>query len=72
MPTLLLRSVAPLQAWDTQSNFSTRTTGREPTKSGIIGLICAALGIPRSEPVDDLAMLKTMGQIRQRIGQGSV
>ncbi len=58
MPTLLLRSVAPLQAWDTQSNFSIRTTGREPTKSGIIGLLCAALGRPRIEPVNDLAELK--------------
>ena len=58
MPTLLLRCAAPLQAWDTQSNFSIRTTGREPTKSGVIGLLCAALGRPRSESVDDLAALK--------------
>jgi len=58
MPTLLLRCVAPLQAWDTQSNFNVRTTGREPSKSGIIGLLCAALGRPRSEPVDDLAALR--------------
>lgn len=58
MPTLLLRCIAPLQAWDTQSNFGVRTTGREPSKSGIIGLLCAALGRPRDEPVDDLAALK--------------
>ena len=58
MPTLLLRCVAPLQAWDTQSNFGVRTTGREPSKSGIIGLLCAALGRPRTEPVADLAALK--------------
>lgn len=58
MPTLLLRCVAPLQAWDTQSNFGVRTTGREPSKSGIIGLLCAALGRPRDEPVDDLAALR--------------
>ncbi|MFQ5421285.1 MAG: type I-E CRISPR-associated protein Cas5/CasD, partial [Anaerolineae bacterium] len=58
MPTLLLRCVAPLQAWDTQSNFGVRTTGREPSKSGIIGLLCAALGRPRAEPVADLAALK--------------
>lgn len=54
MPTLLLRCAAPLQAWDTQSNFGVRTTGREPTKSGIIGLLCAALGRSRTEPIDDL------------------
>ncbi len=58
MPTLLLRCVAPLQAWDTQSNFNVRTTGREPTKSGIIGLLCAALGRPRRAPVEDLAALR--------------
>jgi CRISPR system Cascade subunit CasD len=58
MATLLLRCVAPLQAWDTQSRFGVRTTGREPSKSGIVGLLCAALGRPRWEPVDDLAVLK--------------
>ena len=58
MPTLLLQCVAPLQAWDTQSNFGVRTTGREPSKSGIIGLLCAALGRSREEPVDDLAALR--------------
>ena len=57
MPTLLLRCVAPLQAWDTQSRFGVRTTGREPSKSGIVGLLCAALGRPRWEPVADLAAL---------------
>jgi CRISPR system Cascade subunit CasD len=60
MPTLLLRCAAPLQAWDTQSNFGVRTTGREPSKSGVVGLLCAALGRSRTEPVDDLAAL-TMG-----------
>ncbi len=57
MATLLLRCVAPLQAWDTQSRFGVRTTGREPSKSGIVGLLCAALGRPRWEPVTDLAGL---------------
>lgn len=58
MPTLLLQCVAPLQSWDTQSRFGVRTTGREPSKSGIVGLLCAALGRPRTEPVDDLAALR--------------
>ncbi|VAW35188.1 hypothetical protein MNBD_CHLOROFLEXI01-3203, partial [hydrothermal vent metagenome] len=58
MPTLLLRCVAPLQSWDTQSNFGVRTSGREPSKSGIVGLLCAALGRPRTEPVADLAALQ--------------
>ena len=37
MATLLLRLAAPLQAWGADSKFETRKTGREPTKSGVIG-----------------------------------
>ena len=48
MATLLLRLSAPMQSWGTQSNFTHRDTRREPSKSGIVGLLCAALGIPRS------------------------
>lgn len=58
MPTLLLRCVAPLQAWGTQSHFSVRDTGREPSKSGIVGLLCAALGRPRTADVTDLVHLR--------------
>lgn len=56
--TLLLRLSGPMQSWGTQSRFSHRDTGREPSKSGVVGLLCAALGRPRSEPVDDLAALR--------------
>lgn len=56
--TLLLRLVGPMQAWGTQSRFTHRDTGREPSKSGVAGLICAALGRTRDQSVDDLAALK--------------
>ena len=49
MATLLLRLAAPLQAWGADSKFETRKTGREPTKSGVIGLLAAALGLRRDE-----------------------
>ena len=49
MATLLLRLAAPLQAWGADSKFETRKTGREPTKSGVIGLLAAALGVRRDE-----------------------
>lgn len=49
MATLLLRLCAPMQAWGTQSHFTHRETGREPSKSGVIGLLCAALGISRND-----------------------
>src|SRR5688572_6451376 len=58
MATLLLQCVAPLQSWGTQSEYIVRDTGREPSKSGIIGLLCAALGRERTVPMADLAALK--------------
>ena len=58
MAVLLLRLVAPMQSWGTQSYFIYRDTGLEPSKSGIIGLLCAALGRGRTEPVNDLAALR--------------
>jgi CRISPR system Cascade subunit CasD len=58
MSVLLLRLAGPMQSWGVQSQFSVRDTGLEPSKSGVIGLLCAALGRPRHEPVADLAALK--------------
>ena len=47
--TLLLRLKAPMQSWGMTSRFSIRDTAKEPSKSGVIGLLCAALGISRDE-----------------------
>ncbi|MBR1392305.1 MAG: type I-E CRISPR-associated protein Cas5/CasD [Ruminococcus sp.] len=60
MATLLLRLAAPLQAWGSGSKFNIRTTEREPTKSGVIGMIAAAMGIQRedSEGLAPLTALK--------------
>jgi len=49
MKTLLLRLQGPMQSWGTSSRFTERDTGLEPSKSGVIGLLCAALGKPRAE-----------------------
>ena len=49
MATLLLRLAAPLQSWGADSKFETRKTNREPTKSGVIGLLAAALGLRRDD-----------------------
>lgn len=57
MSTLLLRLAGPMQSWGTQSRFSIRDGATEPSKSGVVGLLCAALGRPRTQPVDDLAAL---------------
>lgn len=58
MPTLLLRLQGPLQSWGTTSRFDERDTQLEPSKSGVLGLLCAALGRERQQPVDDLAALR--------------
>jgi CRISPR system Cascade subunit CasD len=58
MATLLLRLQGPMQSWGTTSRFDERDTQLEPSKSGVLGLVCAALGRDRKEPVDDLAALR--------------
>lgn len=38
-----------MQSWGTRSRFDERDTDLEPSKSGVIGLLCAALGVPRDD-----------------------
>lgn len=65
MGTLLLRLAAPLQSWGEDSKFETRRTRKEPTKSGVIGLLAAALGRRRDEPLDDLKSLRFAVRVDQ-------
>ena len=58
MSTLLLRLAAPLQAWGTDSKFEVRRTNREPSKSGVIGLLAAALGLRRDADLSRLSALR--------------
>jgi CRISPR system Cascade subunit CasD len=58
MSVLLLRLAGPMQSWGTRSRFSNRDTGLEPSRSGVIGLLCAALGRPREQPLNDFLPLK--------------
>ena len=58
MSVLLLRLIAPMQSWGVQSRFEVRDTAREPSKSAVIGLICAALGKPRQSDLTDLTSLR--------------
>jgi len=46
-----------MQAWGTQSRYSVRDTGLEPSKSGVLGILAAALGRGRMESIEDLAKL---------------
>ncbi len=61
MATLLLRLAAPLQSWGCGSKFNIRNTEREPTKSGVIGMIAAAMGIQRN---DDPKKLEPLSKLR--------
>ncbi len=54
MKTLLLRLAAPLQSWGVSSGFETRTTEQLPSKSGVVGLLAAALGRGRDADLSDL------------------
>ncbi|MGM9961156.1 MAG: type I-E CRISPR-associated protein Cas5/CasD [Allobaculum sp.] len=68
MYTLLLRLAAPMQSWGTDSLYENRRTERIPTKSGIIGLIAAALGLHRS---DDISFLRDL-EIGVRVDQAGI
>jgi CRISPR system Cascade subunit CasD len=59
-PYLLLWLEAPLQSWGHDSKFGRRDTLNFPTKSGILGLICSALGAggEQTELLADFAPLK--------------
>jgi len=40
-----------MQSWGFRSRFDYRDTSLEPTRSGVIGLICAAMGVARGEDI---------------------
>ncbi|MEU5160141.1 type I-E CRISPR-associated protein Cas5/CasD [Streptomyces sp. NPDC020875] len=58
MSTLLLRLAGPLQSWGSASRFTRRGTENAPTKSGVLGLLAAAQGRPRTADLSDLAALR--------------
>ncbi|NLD52372.1 MAG: type I-E CRISPR-associated protein Cas5/CasD [Clostridiales bacterium] len=58
MSTLLIRLAGPLQSWGMNAKFDRRDTQRAPTKSAVVGLVAAALGRSRNEPLDDLNELR--------------
>lgn len=44
---LALRLEGPFQAWGTSSQYNRRLTGLLPSRSGIAGMLCAAMGLDR-------------------------
>lgn len=47
-----------MQSWGTGSRFSARQTDLAPSKSGVIGLVAAAQGLRRTEPLTELVGLR--------------
>ena len=65
MGVLVLQLAGPLQAWGSAARFARRTTEPAPTKSGVLGMLAAALGRARTDDLADLAALRFGGRIDQ-------
>lgn len=55
---LALRLAGTLQSWGSASQFNRRDTDSAPTKSGVVGLLAAADGRRREDPILDLVELR--------------
>ena len=55
---LAIRLEGPLQSWGIDSQFSHRNTALMPSKSGVLGMCCAALGAPRGSEFEKLWLEK--------------
>ncbi|MFJ2674111.1 type I-E CRISPR-associated protein Cas5/CasD [Streptomyces sp. NPDC087525] len=54
MNGFLMQLGGPLQSWGEHSAFTDRDTVSHPTRSGLIGMIASAFGIPRDQAVADV------------------
>lgn len=48
-----MRLIGPLQAWGYSSQFSRRNTGLLPTKSAVLGICCAAMGVAKGSDQEE-------------------
>ena len=58
--TLFLRLEGPLQSWGDTSKFVIRRSMEAPTKSGVLGLVCSALGLSRQAACGALSELNAL------------
>lgn len=59
MESILLKFAGPLQSFGSTSHFETRQTDKYPTKSAVIGMIAASLGLSR----DDKSRLNALNDL---------
>ena len=65
--TVFLRLEGPLQAWGDNSKFVIRRCMDGPTKSGVLGLICCAMGYSRDRCVHEPIPDDALAQMAQRL-----
>ena len=58
--TLFLRLSGPMQSWGTGSRLQIRRTDPYPSKSGVLGMILCAMGVPRPKAPDVLGPLVSL------------
>lgn len=58
---LALRLEGPLQSWGSDSQFNRRQTNPLPTKSALLGMCCAAMGVAKGSDVE-AAMLPKLAR----------
>jgi CRISPR system Cascade subunit CasD len=61
----------PMQSWGLQKKFDYRSTMPLPTKSGVVGLVCAAMGIERNDR-DNIAKLSALDMSVLTIKRGTL
>lgn len=63
--TLVLRLAGPLQSWGSSSQYNRRETDLRPSKSGVFGLLAAAQGLRRTDPIEQLLGLTMAVRVDQ-------
>ena len=59
--TLFLRLSGPMQSWGTGSRLQIRRTDPYPSKSGVLGMILCAMGVPRPNAPNIVGRLVSLG-----------
>jgi CRISPR system Cascade subunit CasD len=68
MSTLLLRFAGPLQSWGGEAKFDRRGTERLPSKSAVFGMLAAALGLRREDPLPEELLALRFGVRQEKEG----
>ncbi|MEU7524729.1 type I-E CRISPR-associated protein Cas5/CasD [Saccharothrix sp. NPDC042600] len=58
MSGIVLQLCGPMQSWGSSSPWNRRETERHPTRSGLLGMVAAVIGLGRDDPIIELATLR--------------